>query len=632
MDLRPKSQLYLSSAFSCSGPGHCSAPAQGLSILLERKTWSPLLSSLPASSSNKDASGAWDTRKRDKVRGKEQAESRQKPELPGQAQLGVGTHKRVTETKGRLSLAESAPGYSSASCSPGQTRWAEYSLVARESVQPPTRDLTMSYQLAHPYLPLPTQQLLLGVNPNLCFACIFSIEAFLSLLWVDHLLASLRGQLSQLLSTLLGNFSAWPATNQAKLAVGPAHPSLAERSLAPTVEGVCPSAQNSILPGDCKVSSDTVHVFQELLMMPSKGIEAKVMAIDGLLRQRIPRLHSRSCPEHWVPLVTPAPKDCSTSLKFSTPYKTSFTLSYYFLFPISPEISVCIVGASQAKHRPTGARLHREASSCSRRLTAAVMLSCDVTLQLDYIQSTELKLSDNKRNKDGTNKPSNAKRHFYKIPKLTTHTQVPRFQTLSSVTYCVSERQQKSRRCPWGSKGRDIDTEDRLVIKAWKNHDVPGNSRAENLVCLLMMQRGTGGELFRHGGPTSCRPSCFSSPKPILPGTHMSTNICMPSLVTARPPEVLPAWSLTMPHPVPAGTDFWVAAYPSTLAPYQCQKCLLLCATAKSREPAFIQLMRTQEFGHPQESSSVKSLPPPHNHLCDPFLGLILASAATDTF
>lgn len=37
----------------------------------------------------------------------------------------------------------------------------------------------------------------------------------------------------------------------------------------------------SILPGACKVSSDTVHVFQELLMMPSKGIEAKVMAIDG---------------------------------------------------------------------------------------------------------------------------------------------------------------------------------------------------------------------------------------------------------------------------------------------------------------------------------------------------------------
>lgn len=34
------------------------------------------------------------------------------------------------------------------------------------------------------------------------------------------------------------------ATSQAKLANGPGYPSLAKRNLAPTVEGVCPSAQN----------------------------------------------------------------------------------------------------------------------------------------------------------------------------------------------------------------------------------------------------------------------------------------------------------------------------------------------------------------------------------------------------
>lgn len=41
------------------------------------------------------------------------------------------------------------------------------------------------------------------------------------------------------------------------------------------------SSLPSTLPGDCKISGDTVQVFQELLVTSSKGIEAKVVAIDG---------------------------------------------------------------------------------------------------------------------------------------------------------------------------------------------------------------------------------------------------------------------------------------------------------------------------------------------------------------
>ena len=91
---------------------------------------------------------------------------------------------------------------------------------------------------------------------------------------------------------------------------------------------------------------------------------------------------------------------------------------------------------------------------------------------------------------------------------------------LSSVTYCVSERQQRSGSFPQGSEGKDVDTEDKLVIKAWKTHDVPGNSRAENSVCLLMVQRDAGGKVFRHGEPASSRPSRSSSPKPIPAGAR----------------------------------------------------------------------------------------------------------------
>lgn len=78
---------------------------------------------------------------------------------------------------------------------------------------------------------------------------------------------------------------------------------------------------------------------------------------------------------------------------------------------------------------------------------------------------------------------------------------------LSSVTYCVSERQQRSGSFPRGSEGKDVDTEDKLVIKAWKTHDVPGNSRAENSVCLLMVKRDTGGKVFWRGGPPLAGPA-----------------------------------------------------------------------------------------------------------------------------
>lgn len=120
---------------------------------------------------------------------------------------------------------------------------------------------------------------------------------------------------------------------------------------------------------------------------------------------------------------------------------------------------------------------------------------------------------------------------FLKIPQYTSCTQMAQFQMLSSVTYCVSERQQRSGSFPWDSKGKDVDTEDRLVIRAWKTRDVPGNSRAENSVSLLMMQRGERRKVFRHGGPASCRPGCFSSPKPILPGVCPGVVLLATSLL-----------------------------------------------------------------------------------------------------
>lgn len=43
---------------------------------------------------------------------------------------------------------------------------------------------------------------------------------------------------------------------------------------------LCPSLPK-ILPGDCKVNSDTVQVFHELLVSSSKGVEAKVTITDG---------------------------------------------------------------------------------------------------------------------------------------------------------------------------------------------------------------------------------------------------------------------------------------------------------------------------------------------------------------
>lgn len=46
---------------------------------------------------------------------------------------------------------------------------------------------------------------------------------------------------------------------------------------------------------------------------------------------------------------------------------------------------------------------------------------------------------------------------------------------ISSVAYHAFERQQRSRSFPWGSECRGVDAEDRLVIKAWKTHDGPGN-------------------------------------------------------------------------------------------------------------------------------------------------------------
>lgn len=58
---------------------------------------------------------------------------------------------------------------------------------------------------------------------------------------------------------------------------------------------LCPSLP-SILPGDCKVNSDTVQVFHKLLVSSSKGVEAKVMITDGPSEQMLPRLHSRSLP------------------------------------------------------------------------------------------------------------------------------------------------------------------------------------------------------------------------------------------------------------------------------------------------------------------------------------------------
>lgn len=57
-------------------------------------------------------------------RGTSRVQTENLVELPEQAQLGVG--KSIADTKGQRSLAESEPGYLSASCSPEQTGWAEW--------------------------------------------------------------------------------------------------------------------------------------------------------------------------------------------------------------------------------------------------------------------------------------------------------------------------------------------------------------------------------------------------------------------------------------------------------------------------------------------------------------------------
>lgn len=83
-----------------------------------------------------------------------------------------------------------------------------------------------------------------------------------------------------------------------------------------------------------------------------------------------------------------------------------------------------------------------------------------------------------------------ARGHSDKVHKSTSPTHMTQFQMLSSVTYCVSERQQSSGSFPSGSEGRDVGAEDKPVTKAWKPHDVPGNSGAEKMVYLMMMQSG----------------------------------------------------------------------------------------------------------------------------------------------
>lgn len=77
---------------------------------------------------------------------------------------------------------------------------------------PSLLDSTLAYQLAHVYLPLSTHQLLLGVNSDLPASSSGALPVPCPCRnipvppWVGHLLASLRCQLSQLLSIRWATF------------------------------------------------------------------------------------------------------------------------------------------------------------------------------------------------------------------------------------------------------------------------------------------------------------------------------------------------------------------------------------------------------------------------------------------
>lgn len=58
------------------------------------------------------------------------------------------------------------------------------------------------------------------------------------------------------------------------------------------------------------------------------------------------------CRTKFLSMIACLTPSCCSFLEFSIPYNTSFNLSYYFLFPLSPEISMYVsTRLGSKKHR-----------------------------------------------------------------------------------------------------------------------------------------------------------------------------------------------------------------------------------------------------------------------------------------
>lgn len=89
-------------------------------------------------------------------------------------------------------------------------------------------------------------------------------------------------------------------------------------------------------------------------------------------------------------------------------------------------------------------------------------------------------------------KLSKMKRNSLKLPRFTEQNQDskprwPNSKALSSIAHSVQDAHKASETA---LRGRAVHVEGRLVIKAWKNHDVLGNYLTDNPRCFLSVDLG----------------------------------------------------------------------------------------------------------------------------------------------